>query len=51
MKRVKTKVQWTFVPLNGLATDGKPWTCKREQGKRSVANRACARGHRLKSVV
>jgi hypothetical protein len=28
VKRIKTKVQWTFVPLNGLATDGKPRTCK-----------------------
>ncbi|MEE8195914.1 MAG: hypothetical protein V3T69_01930 [Acidiferrobacterales bacterium] len=24
VKRIKTKVQWTFVPLNGLATDGEP---------------------------
>ncbi len=35
----KTKAQRTFVPLNGLATDGEPWTCKREQGKRSAASR------------
>ena len=39
VKRIKTKVQWTFVPLNGLATNGQPWTCKREQGKRSAASR------------
>ncbi len=44
MKRIKTKVQWTFVSLNGLATDGEPWTCKREQGKRSAASRASVVG-------
>jgi len=38
VKRIKTKVQWTFVPLNGLATDGEPRTCKREHGQRSTAS-------------
>ena len=38
VKRIKTKVQWTFVPLNGLATDGKHRTCKREHGERSAAS-------------
>ncbi len=38
VKRIKTKVQWTFVPLNGLATDGEPRTCKREHGERSAAS-------------
>ena len=32
-------------PLNGLAMDGEPRACKREQGKRSAASRTCARGH------
>ena len=35
-KRAKTKVQWTFVPLSGFATDGEPRTCKRSRiAKRS----------------
>ncbi len=38
VKRIKTKVQWTFVPLNGLATDGEPRACKREHGERSAAS-------------
>ncbi len=44
VKRIKTKARWTFVPLNGLATDGEPWTCKREQGKRSAASHASVVG-------
>lgn len=28
---MKAKVQWTFAPLNGLATDGEPWTCQRNR--------------------
>ena len=28
-----------IVPLNGLATEGEPRTCQREQGKRSAASR------------
>ncbi len=23
------KIRWTFIPLNGLAMDGEPWTFKR----------------------
>ncbi len=41
---MKAKVQWTFAPLNGLVTDGEPWTCKREQGERSAASRTSAPG-------
>ncbi len=44
VKRIKTKVQWTFVPLNGLATDGEPRACKQEHGERSAASRASGPG-------
>jgi hypothetical protein len=38
VSRVKASVQWTLAPANGLATDGKHRTCKREHGERSAAS-------------
>ena len=35
-----------IVLLNGLATDGEPRTCKREQGKRSAAQAGVRRRHK-----
>ncbi len=46
VKRIQAKVQWTFAPLSGLATDGEPWACKRKQGKRSAASRTSTRRDR-----
>ena len=39
VKRIKARVRWTLTPLNGLATEGKPWAFTREQGERSVKAR------------
>jgi hypothetical protein len=33
-----TTVQWTVVPPSGLATEGEPRTCEREQGQRGEAS-------------
>ncbi len=38
VSRQKASVRWTLGPANGLATDGKPRTCKREHGERSAAS-------------
>ncbi len=48
VKRIKAKVQWTFAPLNGLATDAGPRACKQEQGQRSAARRASGPGTGLR---
>ncbi len=37
VSRKKASVRWTLGPANGLATDGKHRTCKREHGERSAA--------------
>ncbi len=38
VRRKQMRVQWTVIPSNGLATDGKHRPCKREHGERSVAS-------------
>ncbi len=38
VSRQKASVRWTLGPANGLATDGKHRTCKREHGERSAAS-------------
>ncbi|MFB3082503.1 MAG: hypothetical protein ACE1Z4_03475, partial [Gammaproteobacteria bacterium] len=38
VSRKKASVRWTLGAANGLATDGKHRTCKREHGERSAAS-------------
>ncbi len=38
VSREQASVRWTLASANGLATDGKPRTCKREHGERSAAS-------------